>query len=1552
MEDLKKFSFKSIPKLTKDYNDAPRYFACVEDLISKLENNDDILKILSFILKHHSTHEAFNSIRDIKYNNFNEFKKGILASLFPGITASRIYDSLVKLKQGQNESNLDFINKFNSKFYILKDLLPDYSKSKYFLDDITFTFMKNCKISTRFISLIHADKPIDQIFENIYKYEDIPFFNNFNGKIEENLLEISKDIPAKISPEISNSYEITNKKDDENFHFNKHQKFQNYYQNRRQNRFESHNQFKPNRNQNFNHFQNNYCHAMNNRQFYTKPRINFRQNIPFYHSNINNNFQNHQYPMKTQHFNQHYSNKYFNSFKQPNFYNNMNTFQKFPQNFHKNSILSSQSIKNHVFNIKYTGKKYGILLDLPIFKKPLKILVDSGSTLSILKLSAIKDTSKILNYQKHKIYGINLNPIYTVGNIFDVLSSKSTSIAFNFSIVNDNDISLGEEISGIIGTDILRECTISLIDNRLSFKTKRFALPLIELNELLYENPQNYCENILTIDHIPEYGNFKPILNPHKRCDILINQVSLNHLDSHLTKNKIKDLIYKYNKTFYIKNDILKACTLFKHQIRLKTNRPLFRKQFPHNPHMEFEIDKHINNLLKADVIEPCVQSSYNSACFLVPKKNGDYRFVVDLKHINSEIIPNKYANETPENIFNRLSDSIYFTKCDLKFGYFQMLVDKRDQHILAFTHRGNRFKFKRLVMGMTDSAASFAQMVTMALGNYVNDFVEIYIDDLIIHTKSNNLNDHLHHIDLVLQRLTENNLTIEISKTEFIKKEIDFLGFTIKYNTISPSSKNVESIRNMPYPNTIKQVRQFLGACNFFRRHIKNFADKVKPLNELLKKNTKFEFNYDCKEAFDKMKKIITEKPVLSIPNYNRIFIIQTDASDYCLGAALLQVDNYGREYAIHYHSRTLSNEEKNYSVFEREFLAIVEAVTKKFYKYIIGRKFIIQTDCCPILYALNSNIDEGSSKVIRGKVKLSSFDFKIVHKAGVKNKLADFLSRIVEIPENKIILANENTKVVNKTPNIAVIRNIGTTYAVTRAKKKKDIIDYSKQYWEFLKIINETKDFKENKIVKYVNSNLELKPSNHFNLFFVTRNGDNIQGEGRKLFNSLPAIDNIIINKKNIFVIYKNNSDEETIGEKFYGILNELRFNLRENKLHDQTFQIHNFSDNILNLFDLEQFLAYIFKNDSFLFKIIENTTRFLEDEDEIYEIIKQNHESLVGGHAGSQRTLKRLQRLVKFARMKENVDDFVRNCRSCQLNKITNKVTHINKVTSTPTTRNEIVSIDIVGPLPLTRNNNRYILTIVDNLTRYVVAVAIPDMTANTVAEALTNHYFLIYSPPKIIVSDQGRNFTSEIFEQLMKIFGTKKFFSTPYYPQGNSLIERQHKTLKDYLRQYLQQLNTEQWDEILNFAIFNYNSHQNVSTYSPFQLTYGVQPNLPHENVENVITQGYDFDNYINRLKNNLKYLHDNTARITNKVKEQRVQRLNEKAEEYDFKLGQKVKILSHHQGEGSKLRNIYNGPHTIVGTHNDNEYYSVMINGKVKKMNKRNIYPYYDDDYNL
>jgi hypothetical protein len=264
--------------------------------------------------------------------------------------------------------------------------------------------------------------------------------------------------------------------------------------------------------------------------------------------------------------------------------------------------------------------------------------------------------------------------------------------------------------------------------------------------------------------------------------------------------------------------------------------------------------------------------------------------------------------------------------------------------------------------------------------------FSGVYLDDIIIY--SNNLEEHIFHLEKIFKLFQQVNLRLKLRKCEFAKTDIEYLGHNISKGKISPIISKVATIENAKPPSNIKELRQFLGIIGFYRKFIPNLSQKASKLYDLLKKENEFKFGEQEIIAFNILKKCLVSEPIfLNVPNFNSEFELCTDASNESLGAILSQ-----NGQVIEYASRVLTSTERNYSTIEKELLAIIFGVDH-FRYYLLGRKFKILTDHNPLKYLDNV---KNNSRLIRWKIKLCEYDYEIDYKPGKLHTNVDYVSRV----------------------------------------------------------------------------------------------------------------------------------------------------------------------------------------------------------------------------------------------------------------------------------------------------------------------------------------------------------------------------------------------------------------------------------------------------------------------------------------------------------------------------------------------------------------------------
>ena len=315
--------------------------------------------------------------------------------------------------------------------------------------------------------------------------------------------------------------------------------------------------------------------------------------------------------------------------------------------------------------------------------------------------------------------------------------------------------------------------------------------------------------------------------------------------------------------------------------------------------------------------------------------------------------------------------------------------MDQDSKAKTAFSTPYAHLEFNRMPFGLKNAPATFQRLMDRVLTGLQGIELFVYMDDIVIYATS--LEEHAYKLKKLLARLKTAGLSLQPEKCQFLRHDIAYLGHIITEKGVLPDPRKLQAVRNFPIPQRRKNIKQFLGLVGYYRRFISDFAKISKPLTQLLKKDISFLWGPEQQKAFETLRDKLCSEPLLQYPDFNKPFVVTTDASDFALGAVLSQ-GQIGRDLPIAYASRTLDKAETNYSTTEKELLAIVFAV-KHFRPYLYGHKFTLVTDHRPLLWL--NGLKDPVSRLARSKIKLTKFDYDIVYKRGIANSNADALSR-----------------------------------------------------------------------------------------------------------------------------------------------------------------------------------------------------------------------------------------------------------------------------------------------------------------------------------------------------------------------------------------------------------------------------------------------------------------------------------------------------------------------------------------------------------------------------
>jgi hypothetical protein len=824
----------------------------------------------------------------------------------------------------------------------------------------------------------------------------------------------------------------------------------------------------------------------------------------------------------------------------------------------------------------------------------------------------------------------------------------------------------------------------------------------------------------------------------------ILSQLRLEHLNPEERKLLI-EACSDFADIFYLPGDKLSSTGAAQHSISIEPGtEPINTRPYRLPEAQKEEVKKQVQKLLQEGIIEES-SSPWNSPILVVPKKTGvsgqqKFRLVVDYRKLNAKTVGNAYPLPDITEILDQLGQAKYFSCLDLAMGYHQIDMDPNDIDKTAFSTKEGHWAYRRMPFGLKTAPATFQRVMNTALSGLTGTRCFVFLDDIVIY--ANSLADHDRKVRDVFRRLRQNNLKLQPEKCEFLRTEVTFLGHKISERGVEPDTLKVEAIETFPKPNTVKQLKSYLGLIGYYRRFIPQFSKIAAPLHKLLKKDAKFAWGEDQEIAFRTLKQKLMSGPILRYPNFSEDFILTCDASNEGAGAILSQGE-VGKDLPIAYASRSFNKAERNYSTTEKELAAIVWGI-KHFRPYLYGRKFRVVSDHKPLAWIMS--VKDPGSRLIRWRLQLEQYDYEIVYKPGKMNTNADALSRVKALEKD------------------------GSTLEDCRV-------------------------------------------------------------------NAL-----------------------ETGGSK---------------------------SEEI--------------------------------DADAKHRILQENHDSVFGGHRGMNKTYEAIKRHYQWPHMKEEVENYVKRCTKCQLNKtLRPKCRAPMEITTTAKKPFERCALDVVGPLTETEAGNKYILTFQDDLSKYLVAVPVPQQDAETIARAFVLNIVLKFGAPAQILTDQGSNFLSNLFKSICKLLRIKKIQTTAFHPASNGGLERSHRVLAEYLRHYVSE-DQRTWDEFIPYATYVYNTTVHNSTmFTPFELVYGFQSEVPSA-LREPPTVLYNYDDYVLELKSRLQSSHEVAREKLLSNKEKSKVYYDKQSETPDVQVGQKVLIYDEtvRRGRSKKLSPQYIGPYEVL-----------------------------------
>ena len=663
----------------------------------------------------------------------------------------------------------------------------------------------------------------------------------------------------------------------------------------------------------------------------------------------------------------------------------------------------------------------------------------------------------------------------------------------------------------------------------------------------------------------------------------------------------------------------------------------------------------------------------------------------------------------------------------------------------------------------------------------------------------------------MALRRLKEAKLYGRLHKCDFLKDRIDYLGFEVSAEGVHASPEKVKAIVEWPTPSSVKDVRSFLGLASYYRKFIRGFSELAKPLTNLTKKGIDWRWESAEETAFLQLKTAMATAPVLQLPDFDKPFVLTTDASNAAVGAILEQDLGQGLR-PVAYASRKLNHAESRYSAYERELLGIVWAIAQWKHYFQGPHTLVVQTDHAPLRHLPNQA--SVNSRVWKWINILQGYDLELRHIPGKKNP-ADSLSRqhFADACKQRIEVKEEEKDLVSVLRIKPQATNDDIQNALSRIFAGKE----SKS--DAVSIVNTDQAQDQNQRADTVDQSDGPEPTAHLSVLSsaVRLEPDLKERMKAALSTEYPYSE----------ILQELESEREvTRGREKFHLRNGLLFRHLSGNVNDD-----------------EEFWRVVVPDDQNI-----KTT-----------ILTELHSVPYAGHPGFQRTLQKVKRHFYWKGMTGDVQAFVLSCPACQLEKAEHTLVRGQlQPIQLPDQKWKEVSLDFVTDLPETSTGDNAILNVIDRATRMVHCI--PCKKSITGAQTARKYWQFVgklHGVPGILYSDRGSVFTGQFWKQLWSVLGTQLRFSTAYHPQTQGVIEKMNQLVSQTLRCVIHQLgDVSEWKAHLPTVEFAINSLPNRSTgYSPFYLNYGYHPVVPSELIKgDEVVRNEAVSVFVQRLRN--------------------------------------------------------------------------------------------------
>ena len=804
-------------------------------------------------------------------------------------------------------------------------------------------------------------------------------------------------------------------------------------------------------------------------------------------------------------------------------------------------------------------------------------------------------------------------------------------------------------------------------------------------------------------------------------------------------------------------------------------------------------------------------------------------------------------------------TESTVYSVLDLRQAYFQLKISNSSSVKTTFVtpHRGS-LKFTRIPMGWTNSGYYCTQALNKLFRHQIGKFLMIYVDDVLVMSPTHSI--HLEHLEIVFSKFREANLKLHPAKCQLMLPELSYLGFRFSAGEVTADPRKIAIVKNYPQPTCVKDVRSFLGATNFFRKCIPNYADKAHGLTKLLRKDVPFSWKQEQEESFTSLKTALTTAPVMAIPRPSEPLILACDASNMSISYNLFQKID-GLERIIEYGGRGLKKAELNYSTSEREMLAVVTGV-QHFHEYLNGQKFIIRTDHKSLQYLQTMKHNIG--RLGRWNLLLSRYDYEVQHTKGRENVVPDALSRIPLPDSGKGPEEELDQMLLNIDPDVFESVSIDTR----PRRKLTEIFLVDNQQYSSISAIDSADDQVDNGSQGLIEECL--------------MEAYDISAEQAKCPDCMPLI---------AYLQYGDlPTHNDALARKI--IIQSDYYVFEDNVLY------HLHSSRRKRLHQVDPVVKQL---------VVPTSLR--------EHVLKVYHDQ--NSHIGTDKMYETIRNNYFWTNMYADVHLWVKSCVACQAGKPTKQIKAPLKCLQIEPTIFERFHIDHLN-LP-TSDGYRYVLIAIDAFSLYCILMPCKTTSAEETARLLYDNVFMVYGC-KSILSDRGSCFMSKLLGELCRLLGINRIRTSPGHPQTNSRAEKFNANILNALRTHCEGYS--QWPSLLSTIAYNFRTTVLSSVgLSPYRICFGFEPRRPIDHTllpnPNLPT---DTKEYVQKMTPHLNILREIVRKNQQDANLKTQSYYNTTAKEPQINIGDRVWILERNT-KGPKLSHKvtprYRGPLLVI-----------------------------------